>query len=304
VNRELPRTIDLLHLGRPKAMSAHIMGDVIVDPGAERTIDRVIEALDGATPRAILLTHIHFDHAGGTGALVERFPDVEVWVHERGARHMIDPTRLVASARKIFGDYFDELWGRVIPIPERNVRVLHGGEEEGDWKVAYTPGHAQHHVSYLHVPSRTAFTGDVTGIRIDGGPALPPTPPPDIDPPLWHASLDKVAAWEPQGLAYMHFGQTTDDVMAQIATMHESLNVFSEAARTTDAMGMAEWIRGWVLERAGEEGLPTYYAAGPFEGLWAGLDRYWQRVHREVEVNAAEAQDHSAAEQAADDPSA
>lgn len=87
-----------------------------------------------------------------------------------------------------------------------------------------------------------------------------------------------MAAWEPRALAYMHFGVTTEDVAEQIATVHESLDLFAEAARTTDAFGMADWIRAWVLERAGEDGLPTYYAAGPFEGLWAGLDRYWKQV--------------------------
>ncbi len=274
---ERPRTIDLHHLGQSKSMSAHLMGDVIVDPGCEQTIERVVEALDGATPRAILLTHIHFDHAGGTGALVERYPDVEVWVHERGAHHLIDPTRLVASARKVFGDYFDLLWGKVVPVPEASIRVLHGGESEGPWEVAYTPGHAQHHVSYLHRPSGVAFTGDVGGIRIDGGPALPPTPPPDIDIAAWHRSVDAIAAWEPRSLAFMHFGQA-DDVDVHLATIHESLDLFAEAARVSDAEGMAEWVRAWVLERAGEEGLPTYYAAGPFEGLWSGLGRYWKKV--------------------------
>ncbi len=271
----VPRTVDLLHLGQPKRMSAHLFGDVIVDPGCEKTVGRVLEALDGATPRAILLTHVHFDHAGGTGRLVERFPDVEVWVHERGAHHMVDPTRLVASARRVFGAYFDELWGEVVPVPEANVRVLHGGESEDGWEVAYTPGHAQHHVSFLHAPTRTAFTGDVTGIRIDGGPALPPTPPPDIDPPLWHRSLDTVLAWEPQRLVFMHFGQTTD-AADQIAMTHRALDEFSAAARTTDPDGYAAWIRGWLLEHVREEQLQDYYNAGPFEGLHAGLARYWR----------------------------
>lgn len=277
MSTEIPLTVDLMHLGHPGAMSAHLFGDVIVDPGCEKTVDRVIEALDGTTPRAILLTHIHFDHAGGTGRLVERYPDVEVWVHERGARHMIDPTRLVASARQVFGKYFDMLWGEVVPVPEKNVRVLHGGENEGPWEVAYTPGHAQHHVCYFHTPTRTAFTGDVTGIRINGGPAYPPTPPPDIDPPLWHQSLKTVAAWDPQRLAFMHFGQTSEDVPNQIAMVHEALDQFSEAARNTDAAGMTEWIRTWLQERTDRESIESYYRAGPFEGLWAGLDRYWQR---------------------------
>jgi glyoxylase-like metal-dependent hydrolase (beta-lactamase superfamily II) len=273
----IPTTVDLHHLGRAHSIGAHLMGDVVVDPGAERTIQRVFDALGDAVPRAVLLTHIHFDHAGGTGALVERYPGVEVWVHEAGAHHLVDPSRLVASATKIYGEYFEMLWGQVIPVPEQNLRVVHGGERIGDWEVAYTPGHAKHHVSYLHRPTRTAFTGDVTGIRMDGGPAFPPTPPPDIDPPLWHASLDAIAAWEPKRLAFSHFGQSTD-AAAHLAMMHDSLDAFSETARTTDAAGMAAWIRAWVTERAGEGAVDDYYWASPFEGMWSGLDRYWSRA--------------------------
>lgn len=274
---EAPRTIDLMHLGFPGAIGAHLIDGVIVDPGCEKTIQHVVDALDGEAPRAILLTHIHFDHAGGTGRLLELYPDTEVWVHEKGAPHMIDPSRLVSSARKVFGEHFDFLWGEVIPVPEQNVRILRGGESEGDWEVAYTPGHAQHHVSYLHLPTRTAFTGDVTGIRIGEGPAFPPTPPPDIDVDLWHESLDRVAAWDPAGLAYMHFGQTTEDVQEHIAATHLALDELAAAARETDAEGLAAWIREWLTERAGAEAVDSYWRAGPFEGMWSGLDRYWRK---------------------------
>ena len=126
------RTIDLLHVGRAGAIGALLFGGVIVDPGAERTIGRVTEALGDAVPRAVLLTHVHFDHAGGTGTLVERYPDLEVWVHEVGAPHLIDPARLVSSARRIYGDYFDLLWGEVVPVPAANVRLVRGGEVDGD----------------------------------------------------------------------------------------------------------------------------------------------------------------------------
>ena len=274
---DMPETVDLFHFGQPGAIGAHLFDGVIVDPGAEKTVDRLVAALGEEVPRAILLTHIHFDHAGATGRLVEKYPDVEVWVHEKGAPHMVYPERLVNSARQVFGPYFDEMWGEVVPVPEKNIRVLKGGEADGPWRVEYTPGHAKHHVCYFHEPSRTAFTGDVTGVRIEGGPAFPPTPPPDIDPPLWHEALDIVGAWEPERICFQHFGQSTD-VMEQIAMMHESLDLFAEKARETDAAGMAQWIREWLADKTGEdsEQVDTYWRAGPFEGMWSGLDRYWQ----------------------------
>jgi glyoxylase-like metal-dependent hydrolase (beta-lactamase superfamily II) len=267
-------TVDLLHLGERSRMSAHIFGDVIVDPGCERTIGRLVEALGDRRPRAVFLTHIHFDHAGGTGALVERYPEIEVHVHERGARHLIDPTRLVASARGIYGDRFDALWGRVVPVPAENVRALVGGEETDKWSVAYTPGHAKHHVSFLHKPTSTAFTGDVTGMRIASGPPLPPTPPPDIDIALWHESLETIARWEPDRLAYMHFGQLTDGIPQHFETMHEVLDVFAAAARDEDAAGMERVVREWVASNGGPAGQQTLAAVGPFDDLWAGLQSH------------------------------
>lgn len=273
---DVPETVDLLHFGQPGAIAAHLFDGVIVDPGAEKTADRLFGALGDEVPAAILLTHIHFDHAGATGRLVERYPDVEVWVHEAGAPHMVDPTRLVSSARKVFGDYFDEMWGEVVPVPERNIRVLKGGESDGPWRVEYTPGHAKHHVCYLHEPTRTAFTGDVTGVRIEGGPAFPPTPPPDIDPPLWHESLEKVAAWQPDRIAFQHFGQATD-VQEQISMMHDALDLFTRRAGETDAEGMAAWIREWLAGQVEAERVDTYWRAGPFEGMWSGLARYLDR---------------------------
>ncbi|MGE4427551.1 MAG: MBL fold metallo-hydrolase [Solirubrobacteraceae bacterium] len=272
----LPETIDLHHLGVQKVLGAHWFDGAIVDPGPESALPRLLEALGDRVPDRILLTHIHFDHAGATGALVERFPDVEVWVHERGAKHIVDPTRLVKSARGVFGEAFDMLWGRVVPVPEASLRVLSGGERNGPWRVAYTPGHAQHHVSYLHEDTGVAYTGDVTGIRIDGGPALPPTPPPDIDVPLWHASLDLVAAWDPAALAFMHFGTATD-VADQIADAQQALDRVAAIARRTDAAGMASELRAWITGEA-PDAVDTYYAAGPFEGLWGGLHRYWTQV--------------------------
>ena len=204
------RPIDVMFQGVAHSICCHQVGDVLVDVGPESSHAALLAALGDDVPRALLLTHIHFDHAGAAGALVRRWPDVEVWVHERGARHLVDPERLVNSARRLYGDDFDRLWGEVVPIPEGNLRVLEGGETIGDWRVAYTPGHASHHVSYLDQRTGAAFTGDVAGARIGSGPMVPPTPPPDIDLELWAQSIETIAAWEPEALAITHYGTFTD----------------------------------------------------------------------------------------------
>src|SRR6476661_6070808 len=173
--------IDVCYHGTRNVICCHQVDGYLVDPGPESSIERVLEELGGEQPRGLLLTHIHFDHAGGAGALVRRWPDLAVWVHERGAPHLHDPSRLVRSARRIWPDDFDRLWGEVVPIPERNLRPLAGGETIDGFRVAYTPGHAIHHVAYLHEASGSAYTGDVAGVRIGTAPILPPTPPPDID---------------------------------------------------------------------------------------------------------------------------
>jgi glyoxylase-like metal-dependent hydrolase (beta-lactamase superfamily II) len=180
---------------------------VLVDPGPETTLPTLLEALGDEQPRALLLTHIHLDHAGASGALVKRWPDVEVYVHKRGAPHLIDPSRLMVSASRLYGDDMDRLWGDMTPVPEQNLRVLDQGGSllGGRFDYVYTPGHASHHVSYLH--EGTAFVGDVGGVRIDDSSlTVPPTPPPDIDVEAWHKSIERVRDWRPQRLAMTHFG--------------------------------------------------------------------------------------------------
>ena len=196
-----PELIDLMHLGRRRILGAWRVGDVVVDPGPSSCLPVLLPVLERHPPRALALTHVHLDHAGAAGSLVERFPDVEVWVHQRGAPHLIDPGRLIASAARLYGAQMQELWGEVRPVPADRLRVLHGGERLPPFRIAYTPGHACHHVSYLHEPAARAFTGDVTGVRIGEGPVLAPTPPPDIDLPAWRASLELIEGWRPRSLA-------------------------------------------------------------------------------------------------------
>ena len=162
--------LDVLHLGRPNVICCHRVGDVLIDPGPQSCEATLLAALGDRVPQAILLTHIHLDHAGATGALVRRWPHLVVAVHERGARHVVDPSKLVASATRLYGDDMERLWGEIVPVPEDRLhraagrRALDGWGDDGPWHVAYTPGHAQHHVSYLHEPSGTVYAGDVAGV--------------------------------------------------------------------------------------------------------------------------------------------
>jgi glyoxylase-like metal-dependent hydrolase (beta-lactamase superfamily II) len=270
-----PREIDVHHLGNPLVICCYELDGVIVDPGPESAHETLLEALDDP-PERILLTHIHFDHAGAAGALVRRWPDVEVWVHERGAPHLVDPSRLVASASRLYGDDMDRLWGEVVAIPERNLRVLTGGETIGPWRIEYTPGHASHHVSYLHEPTCTAFVGDVGGVRIEGGPSIPPTPPPDVDLELWHASLDTVAAWRPERLAVTHFG-SYEDVDEQIAAMHEALDRWGALARETDADSYSQAMIAEMRRAPNAVATEAFLQAMPPSTLWPGLHRYWTK---------------------------
>ena len=263
------REIDVLHQGTPRAICCFTIDDVIVDPGPESSHRKLLEGLDGFVPRAILLTHIHFDHAGAAGALCRLWPDAEVWVHERGAPHMVDPSRLLASAQRIYGDQFDRLWGKVMPVPQERMRVVSGGERMDGFRVEYTPGHASHHVAYLHEATGTAFAGDVAGVRIGDGPVLPPTPPPDIDLELWFASMDIVEAWRPERIAVTHFG--AHDPAGHFDALRARLRLWADKARELDRESFEAWV--------GEEmqGNESYLEAMPPDTLYAGLERYWAK---------------------------
>ncbi len=270
------RLIDALHLGRPSVIGSWLVGDVIIDPGPSSCLETLLAGLDGVTPRALLLTHIHLDHAGASGSLVQRWPEIEVYVHEIGAPHMLDPSRLVKSATRLYGGDMDRLWGEMLPVPEANLRELRGGERLlGDrFEVAYTPGHAWHHVSYLS--EGTAFVGDVGGVRIAGGLTIPPTPPPDIDVEAWHASLATVAGWRPRRLAMTHFG-ASEDVEAQLAEVARRLDDWAALARDSDQDTFIAQISREIAAGAPEQVGPAYTQAAPHDQLYMGLHRYWSK---------------------------
>lgn len=251
---------------------------MLVDPGPESSLPALLEKLDGEQPRALLLTHIHLDHAAATGALVRRWPDLDVYVHERGAPHLMDPGKLLASAERLYGDQMERLWGEIVPVPEANVHALSGGEQVLGMRVAYTPGHASHHVSYLHEESGTAFTGDVAGARIPGVDlVVPPTPPPDIDIEAWEESLDMVESWRPERLALTHFG-SVDDPVPHLAEVRERLRAEAQLARDLSEEAYEQRHRNLVVERAeSTAAAEELIQCVPPQYQWRGLDRYWRK---------------------------
>jgi glyoxylase-like metal-dependent hydrolase (beta-lactamase superfamily II) len=283
--------IDVHHLGIERVICAWRVGDVLVDPGPEPALGTLLEALGDWRPRALLLTHIHLDHAGATGALAQRWPDLEVYVHERGAPHVIDPSKLMGSAGRLYGeDNMKRLWGEVLPVPQERVHALAGGETlrelAGGIRVAYTPGHASHHVAYLHEESGRAFVGDVAGVRIPPSDlVIAPTPPPDIDVERWEASLDLIAGWEPTSLGLTHFG-AVQEPEEQLEATRASLRDLAGLARRGDADMLENAVRGAIEQEAdGPATVQAYEAAVPPSHLFLGLERYWRkRAEREADA--------------------
>jgi glyoxylase-like metal-dependent hydrolase (beta-lactamase superfamily II) len=278
-----PELIDLLHLGRAKVIGAWRVGEVIVDPGPSSCLGALLPALELDPPRVLALTHVHLDHAGAAGSLLRRFPELEVWVHERGAPHLADPAKLLSSATRLYGADMERLWGEVLPVPAERLRVLRGGETLGRFQVAYTPGHASHHVSYLHEPSGRVLTGDVTGVRIGGACVLAPTPPPDIDLEAWRASLELIEAWRPRSIAPTHFG-AYDDVDEHLAALREQLERMRELAAQGDEAAFASAIRAQVDASSGPQTAGAYEQAMPPGQSFRGLARYLARRPAETEA--------------------
>ncbi len=270
-------------------------GAAIIDPGPASTLPALRAGLDRAgialaDVRAILLTHIHLDHAGATGTLVRENPALRVYVHDKGAAHMVAPSKLIASATRLWGDEMDRLWGEMRPVPEENLEILHGGERIAAGgralDVAYTPGHASHHVSYFSADSGIAFVGDTAGVRLQAGRyIMPPTPPPDIDIDAWRDSITRIAAWHPETLFITHFGPFAP-VAPHLTEMVDHLELTSGLVRTSLArpgtdQEREDWfrdeIRRELRRRMIESEAAAYEVAGRFDLSWRGLARYWKK---------------------------
>jgi glyoxylase-like metal-dependent hydrolase (beta-lactamase superfamily II) len=270
--------IDLMHLGRDRVIGAYELDGLIVDPGPSSCLEALLEGLE-SEPRGLLLTHVHLDHAGASGSLVDRFPGLRVYVHEIGAPHLVDPSRLLHSAGRIYGEDMERLWGEVRAVPAANVVAMSGSERIEGFRVAHTPGHASHHVAYLHESSCDAYVGDVAGVRIPPRDfTLAPTPPPDIDVEAWERSLTTVAEWRPERLCLTHFGRM-DDVHGQLARLKTALHANAERARPGNRERfLAEVEEEVEAEVDAEVAVRLRQAAAPGQS-WLGLERYWKKRH-------------------------
>jgi glyoxylase-like metal-dependent hydrolase (beta-lactamase superfamily II) len=267
--------IDLMHLGRDRVIGAYEpRPGVVVDPGPASCLDALLAGLQGE-PRALLLTHIHLDHAGATGVLARRFPGVRVYVHEVGAPHLVDPTKLVASARRLYGEDMERLWGEIAPVPAESIEPLAGGETVEGMRVEYVPGHATHHVAYLD-PDGSAYVGDVAGVRIPPSEfTLMPTPPPDIDLEAWWRSIELIERCGPRRLCLTHYGPV-EDAPAQLDAARKRLREAGERARPGDLKRFVDDLDSQLLSEADAETAGRLRQAAPPEQLFAGLHRYWR----------------------------
>ena len=274
----MARAIDVMHLGNDRVICAYELGGLIVDPGPASCVETLLEGLGDVRPRALLLTHIHLDHAGASGVLCRRFPELEVYVHERGARHLADPAKLLESARRLYGDDMQRLWGEVAPVPQERLRLLSGGETVEGLRVEATPGHASHHVCYFHEESGDAYVGDVGGVRVPPSVhTLAPTPPPDIDVEAWLESLRTVANWSPGALCLTHFGRVTD-VEDQLHGVRSALLDGADAVQREGEEEFVSRVEQELREVTDPETVARYLQAAPPDQLWQGLERYWRKL--------------------------
>jgi glyoxylase-like metal-dependent hydrolase (beta-lactamase superfamily II) len=274
-----PAPIDLLHKGVPRSVACYTLdtddGPALFDCGPAVTIDTLKAALASrgmqlTDIRHLLLSHIHLDHAGAAGVLVREHPSLQVHVSAIGAPHLIDPERLERSARRLYGDTFDELWGELAPVPEANVHIV--GDDVLGLECFPTPGHASHHVSYLGRDG-TLYAGDAAGVRIQPGRyVMPPTPPPDIDVAAWEQTMEEIERRTPDRLALVHFG-VVDDVTPHMARLRLELLDWAEfvlGGATQEEF--VDYCRTELTD-SGED-LESWSQAMPFWQSYLGLKRW------------------------------
>jgi len=292
--------VDLNFLGFPNIIATAVLqgpgGVALIDPGPSTSLHNLRAALERAgiriaDVRQILLTHIHLDHGGGAGTLVKENPAIEVYVHERGAPHLADPSKLLSSASRLYGQDMDRLWGEFLPVPSDRLRVLKGGETIAaggrTLAVAYTPGHASHHVSYFEPSTRIAFVGDTAGIRRGTGQyVMPASPPPDVDLEAWRHSEERILAWDPDTLFLTHFGpfhgarQHFQQLMSKLNEWSLNAKRLVTDATLAEDQREQQFVADAVLDLrriVGVADAEQYSRAGSIAYSWQGLARYWRK---------------------------
>ena len=277
-----PDPLDLMHQGTDRVIGSYLLetddGPALFDCGPSTCLPRLKAALlergvELGDVRHLLLSHIHLDHAGAAGVLVREHPQLHVHVSEIGAPHLADPSRLETSARRLYGDTFDTLWGELAPVPQQNIRVVAARVLGLD--CFPTQGHASHHVSYLD-GAGTLYAGDAAGVRIHPDRAvLPPTPPPDFDLEVWLETIDEIERRRPEHLALIHFGVTSDPEL-QLAELRTRLTEWVRRIQTgATEEEFGESVRNDLVATGSDSA--TYERAMPFWQSYAGLTRYSER---------------------------
>jgi glyoxylase-like metal-dependent hydrolase (beta-lactamase superfamily II) len=272
-----------LHHGAPGIIASYLLetqdGPALFDCGPTTTIPYLKAGLaergvDLSEVRHLLLSHIHLDHAGAAGMLVRQSPWLQVHVSAIGAPHLVDPSKLEASARRLYGNAFDDLWGELVPVPSENLHVV--SERVVGLECFPTPGHASHHVSYLDAEG-TLYAGDAAGVRLAGGSfVLPPCPPPELDLEAWERTLEEIERRAPGRLALVHFGPF-DDVQQHLAALRETLRRWSE--RVEDGMDEDTFVAAarYDVAQLDPELADDYDRAAPYWHHFRGLERYWRK---------------------------
>jgi glyoxylase-like metal-dependent hydrolase (beta-lactamase superfamily II) len=294
--------LDTKHLGMGNAVGVFLILDSnefsLIETGPGSTLPVIKKAIadlgfDLGDLAHVLVTHIHLDHAGGAGELA-RETGAKVYVHERGGPHLIDPSKLLSSAQRIYGDQMETLWGTIIPIPESQVTTLQGGEDlelsHHQIKVIHTPGHASHHVSYL-LDEDLLFTGDSAGICFEGSSVIRPAlPPPEVDLEVWKQSIDAMLAAKPKRLMLTHFGEVKDAEghLNKVLVRNQiwADEVLTGLRQNEDVPTLTKRISHLAVQElladgASAEVIRKHQMTSNAEMTVMGLSRYWQKFHPE-----------------------
>lgn len=276
-------TLDTMYQGEPGVIASYLLtgadGLALVDVGSAASVDQVLAGIRAAGYRPeevehLVLTHVHLDHAGATGTLLRTMPNARVYVHGIGAPHLIDPTKLLSSAQRIYGERMEQLWGETEPVPAERITTLTDEQTirvgQRTLRALYTPGHAIHHLAYFDEASHTAFTGDVAGVRLLGSTFVrPPTPPPDLNLEDWSASIARLDALNLDTIYLPHFGPASG-VHEHLARLRENLYAWGELMRQGIRAGKDDEALARDLAAASE---PALLASAP-DANDDLLDRY------------------------------